>query len=149
MTNITYNNITICNEGPNFDQLRGRSRRPLERMRLERHYDVRQDASSQAVVRGGAITMVTPRFTARAVERPRNVGEPIRQVQVERNWTNNANQPEAERARAKMKSEATPPPNAPPKRFQKPTVLATAPSASPGGSVAAVPSPDATAWLLP
>ncbi len=66
VTNITYNNITIVNEGPNFDHLRGRSRRPLERMRLQREYDVQRDGSSQAVVRGGAITMVTPQFTARA-----------------------------------------------------------------------------------
>ena len=150
VTNITYNNITIVNEGPNFDQLRGRSRRPLERMRLQREYDVQRDGSSQAVVRGGAITMVTPRFSARAVGRPRNVGEPIRQVQVERNWTNNANQPDAERARARMKSEATPPPNAPPKRFQKPTVLATEPAPSPVASVAApTPPPSATASAAP
>ncbi len=62
VTNITYNNITIVNEGPNFDQLRGRSRRPLERMRLQREYDVQRDGSSQAVVRGGAVTMVTPQI---------------------------------------------------------------------------------------
>lgn len=131
VTNITYINSTICNEGPNFDHLRGRSRRPLERMRLQREYDVRPDASSQAVVRGGAVTMVTPRFTARAGGRPHNVGEPIRQVQVDRNWTQNANQPDAERARARMKSEAIPPPNAPSKRFQKPNVLAATPDGEP------------------
>ncbi|MDQ2658933.1 MAG: hypothetical protein M3Y03_00770, partial [Verrucomicrobiota bacterium] len=120
VTNISYNNTTIVNEGPNFDELRGHSRQPLEQMRLQRELDVQGDAAPHSVIRGGFLSVVAPAFTARATERPRNLGQPILQVEVDRNWTNNANQPEAERARAKMKSESTPPPNAPPKRFQKP-----------------------------
>ncbi len=135
VTDITYNNTTVVNEGPNFDELRGRSHRPIERMRLERQSNIEQNGEPRAVVRGGILSMVAPAFTGRATERPRNIGEPIHGSQVDRNWTHNANQPEAERARAKMKSEATPPPNAPPKRFEKPV----APS---GGNM---PTPAATA----
>src|SRR3954470_861578 len=43
VTNITYNNTTIINEGPNFDQLRGRSRQPIERLRLDRRYNVEEN----------------------------------------------------------------------------------------------------------
>ncbi len=157
VTNITYNNTTVVNEGPNFDELRDHSRQPLERMRIEREYDVQQDADPQATIRGAVISMMTPLFTAQAVERPRNVGAPLGQVQVERNWTNNANQPEAERARAKMLSEATPPPNAPPKKFEKPRVLAAAAApASPAATtplatatIAASPTASATGTPLP
>ncbi|MGI9086605.1 MAG: DUF6600 domain-containing protein [Chthoniobacterales bacterium] len=145
VTNITYNNTTVVNEGPNFDELRGHSRRPIERMQLRREYDVEQDATPQANVSGAILSMVTPIFSARAVERPRNLGEPIRQARVERNWTNNANQPEAERARARMKSEATPPPNAPPRRFEKPAVAPGTPTASPVATAEPVaPTPAAT-----
>ncbi|MBA2241621.1 MAG: hypothetical protein H0W04_01845 [Chthoniobacterales bacterium] len=124
VTNITYNNTTIVNEGPDFNELRVRSRQPLERKRIERQYNVEENETPRAVVRGETIAMMTPLFSARAVQRPQTVGEPIRQVTVERGTSN---QPEAERARAKMRSEATPPPDAPPKRFQKPEV-ADAPS---------------------
>ena len=76
VTNITYSNTTIVNEGPNYDQLRGRSRRPLERLRIERQYDVRRSGrSSTRVVTGGVIAMMAPLFSARkSRERPRNVG---------------------------------------------------------------------------
>ena len=36
VTNITYNNTTIVNEGPNYNELRGRTQRPIERLRLQR-----------------------------------------------------------------------------------------------------------------
>src|SRR5439155_1194936 len=36
VTNITYNNTTVVNQGPNYDQLRARSQQPIARLRLER-----------------------------------------------------------------------------------------------------------------
>ena len=48
VTNITYNNTTIVNEGPNFDRLRGRSRRPVERLHLQREYNVEREENPRA-----------------------------------------------------------------------------------------------------
>ncbi|MDQ3119756.1 MAG: hypothetical protein M3Q89_09365, partial [Verrucomicrobiota bacterium] len=141
VTNITYNNTTIVNEGPDYNELRAQSRQPFERKRLARRFDVDEDQAPQADVRGETIAMLTPLFTARAVERPRNVGAPIRQATVERPTTN---QPDAERIRAKMRAEATPPPDAPSKKFEKPQLVESAGTAAPvpGGTAAqAAPAP--------
>jgi hypothetical protein len=49
----TYNNTTIVNEGPNYDELRGRTQRPIERLRLERHITVNVEAETpRAVIKG-------------------------------------------------------------------------------------------------
>ncbi len=84
VTNITYNNTTIVNEGPNYDELRSRSRRPVERLRLEREYDIEEESNPQSTVRGGVLAIMTPLFTARATQRPRNVGAPIQRATAER-----------------------------------------------------------------
>ncbi|MGI8436496.1 MAG: DUF6600 domain-containing protein [Chthoniobacterales bacterium] len=154
VTNITYNNTTIVNEGPNYETLRERSRQPVERLRLEREYNVDQDQRPQSTVRNGVLAIMTPQFTDRATQRPRNVGEKILRATVER-ATPAANQPDAERAREKMRAEATPPPNAPPKRYQKPEILpgTPAPSATPAATATPTstiaPTPAATTTPKP
>ncbi len=145
VTNITYTNTRIMNEGPNYEQLRGRSRRPVERMRLEREYDL-GDEAPRATVRGNVLALMAPIFAARADERPRNVGAPIKQATIERNWSSTGNQPEAERAREKMKSESTPPPDAPKKGFEKPLVAEGSPApAATAASAETTPAPTASA----
>ena len=153
ITNITYSNTTVVNVGPNFDELRAHSRQPIERLRLERTTNA-EGGSPNAVVRGDVLAVSAPVFVAQAAERPRNVGQPIAEVAVDRNYGGNVDQAEAERVRQKMKSEATPPPDAPPKRYNKPVVSksagAPAMSASPGVSispaaaVSATPAPSVT-----
>lgn len=147
VTNITYNNTTIVNVGPNFDELRVQSRRPIERLRLERKRGA-QEATPNAVVRGDVLEVSAPVFTAQAAERPRNVGDPIRQVTVDHSTTAGVNEADAERVRQKMKSEATPPPDAPPKRFNKPTVMANG-AATPAPSATATAAPSASASSTP
>ena len=148
VTNITYSNTTVINEGPDYEQLRGRSREPLRRMRIERQYDIEEEQSPRPSITGEVIAMMTPLFTARAVQRPQTVGAPIQQAAVERGPTlSGANQAEVERARAKMRAEATPPPDAPPKRFEKPVVAEGTPepaSTAAAVSASATPAPTAT-----
>jgi hypothetical protein len=154
VTNITYNNTTIVNEGPNYDQLSGRSREPLRRMRIERQYDFDEGETPRASVTGEVIAMMAPLFTARAVQKPQTVGAPIQQRASERGAeTTGANQAEVERARAKMRAEATPPPDAPPKTFDKPVVAegtpAPEPAATPTPAATTIASPAATATPTP
>jgi hypothetical protein len=132
ITNITYNNTVIVNQGPNYDELRGQSRTPIQRLRLQQETAVPAE-NVHAIVRGETVTMSAPVISpARAPERPRAIKQTIKQASVDRGWSAISNQREAEQARAKMKSEATPPPNAPSKKFVKPATapVATAPSAT-------------------
>ncbi|MFL6530484.1 MAG: DUF6600 domain-containing protein [Chthoniobacterales bacterium] len=143
VTNITYNKTFVVNEGPNYEQLRGHSHRPLPRMRLEREYNVRDNEPPRARIVGDTLALVAPLFTAHATERPHTEGAAITQTQVERNWASRGNQAEAQRAREKMRAEATPPSNAPAKRYDKPVVTGTAPAAT------ATPAAAATATAAP
>lgn len=122
VTNITYNNTTIVNQGPNYDELSRRGARPIERLRLERQVNVNINLNdSRAVVRGDVVQMNAPVILrARTVERPRIVKENVTQVVVEHGWEGIADKQAADKARLKMKSEATPPPNAPSRIFVKP-----------------------------
>jgi hypothetical protein len=153
VTNITYNNTTIVNQGPSYDELRVRSQEPIQRYRLERRTEVNEEAS-HPVVRGDVLEVSAPIITAEITQRPRTTKAPITQVTVERGWAPGSNQAAAQEARAKMKAEATVPPDAPPKTFVKPAAATTMPTATAAPSATASPmkrsthfSPAATPML--
>jgi hypothetical protein len=146
VTNISYSNTTIINQGPSYDDLRARSRQPIERLRLERQITANVEAETpRSVIRGDVVQIPAPVIaTAQPAERPRKIKETVAQTVVERGWEGIADRQAAEKARAKIKSEATPPPDAPPKTLVRPT-RATAetsppfsrPRGKPTGAVAA------------
>jgi hypothetical protein len=123
VTNITYNNTTVVNQGPSYDEIRARSQQPVERLRLEREVNVNINVGEpRPVVRGEAIIIPAPLIArGEAVERPRKVKETIANVVVERGWDGIPDRQAAEKVRVKMQAEATPPPDEPPKTFVKPT----------------------------
>jgi hypothetical protein len=126
VTNITYNNTNIVNQGPSYDELSRRGAHPIERLHLERQVNVNFSPNdSRAVVRGDIVQMTAPVILrARTVERPRLVKENVTQVVVEHGWEGIADRQAADKVRMKMKSEATPPPNAPSRIFVKPVEAA-------------------------
>jgi hypothetical protein len=140
VTNITYNNTIIVNQGPNYDELRARTQRPIQRLRLERRTTVETE-NPRLVVRGEVVEVPAPVLArAQSVERPPVVKQKITQVEVDRGWEGVGDQRAAQQARAKIKSEATPPPNAPPKTFVKPAPVAGRPRAvSPAPRATAAP----------
>jgi hypothetical protein len=144
VTNITYSSTTIINQGPSYDELRARSRQPIERLRLERQITANVDAETpRSVIRGEVVQIPAPVIaTAQPTERPRNIKGTFAQTVVERGWEGIADQQAVEKARAKIKSESTPPPDAPPKTFVTPT-KATA-ETSPPVSRPALASPAAS-----
>ena len=80
VTNITYSNTTIINQGPDYDELRSRSREPIQRLRLERKttFDVGTEPS-RSVVRGEVVVFAAPVIAApQRAERPSTVKETIR-----------------------------------------------------------------------
>lgn len=143
VTRITFANTTIRNEGPNYEELRSRSQRPIERYRLRR-----QNTEAAAIVRGDELEISVPVITeVRDMPRPRRIKERVIQVNIDNGWTI-ADRSAAERARTKIRTESTPPPNAPPKTFVKP-VESTAVSATPAATAATMPAASAPAAASP
>jgi hypothetical protein len=150
VTNITYNNTTVVNEGPNFEEIRSHSGRPIERLRLQRQ--VTADFGSndpRTVVRGEIVEMPAPVIArAQPVDRPRNLKQNVLQAVVDHGWENITDRQAAERIRVKMKREATPPPNAPSRTFEKPPpaqAAATTTASAPPASAVATATPAASA----
>jgi hypothetical protein len=149
VTNITYTNTTIVNEGPNYDELRAQSREPMQRFRLQRNVNV--DVATEpprAVVQGENVVIAAPVISASvASERPARVRQSVAKVSVDLGWEGIADQEAAKKARAKMKSEAPPPSNAPSKKFVK-TMSASNPTTEAGSTTSnsptATPLPSAT-----
>jgi uncharacterized protein DUF6600 len=153
VTNITYNNTTIVNQGPSYDEIRTQTQQPIERLRLEREVNININVGEpRPVVRGQAIVIPAPLIArGQAIERPRRVKETITNVVVDRGWENTRDRQATEKVRVKMKAEATPPPNAPPKTFVKPTLAAaeTPSTSSPATAATAAPPASATSTSTP
>ena len=156
VTNITYNNTTIVNEGPNYDEVRAQSREPMQRFRLERNASVDLNVEApRPLVHGETVIVAAPVISApQASERPRAVKQNITQVTVDLGWAAIGDHEAAKKARDKMKAEATPPSNAPSKKFVK--AAATTTTASQGAetpasstSVTAMPLPSAAISATP
>jgi hypothetical protein len=101
--------------------------------------------------------------TVPGVDRPQTVKETITEATVEKSWAADTDRPAADRARAKMKAEVSPPPDAPSKTFVKPlpsnpfsttpSAIAAAVSASPittaTSATISTPTPASTARATP
>jgi hypothetical protein len=145
VTNITYSNTTVVNQGPNYEQWRSRGQRPIQRYRLERRTQT-GDETAPPVVRGEMIEMPAPVIgRVPGMDRPR-IRETLTQAIVETGWSAIADRSAAERARAKIKAEATPPPGAPPRRFVRPRAV---PNPSPRVAATLQPSSQATTSATP
>jgi hypothetical protein len=146
VTNISYSNTMIVNHGPNYDELRARTQQPIERLRLERQTALNLQAENpRPVVRGEVIEMPAPLIAkAQPAERPRNIKETVAQTIIDHGWEAGGDREATEKARAKIKSESTPP-NAPPKTFVKPAQAVAEPIAATPTSTPAFASPTISA----
>src|SRR6185369_17245780 len=130
-----------------YDELRSRSQRPIERYRLRRE----RNFEGPPRVSGAELQISVPLLSeVHNVFRPRRVKERVTDVNVDNGWTSVSDRSAAERARTKIKTESTPPPNAPPKRFVPPaeTTPTSAASTTPAATAAAT-QPAATATIAP
>jgi hypothetical protein len=152
VTNITFSNTTVVNHGPNFVEMRSRSRQPIERYRLERQAS--SETSALPTVRGDVLVMSAPVITrVHGVDRPQSVKETIAQTTVEKSWAAETDRAAADRARAKMKAEVALPSDAPPKTFVKPappsTPTAMATPATGPVNASPIPPPASTVAATP
>lgn len=148
VTNITYNNTTVVNEGPNYEEVRAQSREPMQRFRLERNLSVDVNVEApRPLVQGQTVIVAAPVFSApQASERPRAVKQNVTQVTVDLGWAAIGDHEAAKKTRDKMKSEATPPSNAPSKKFVK---AATTTTAAPQASETPASSTSVATTLFP
>src|SRR6202171_622390 len=88
VTNITYNNMTVVNEGPDYDEMRTQSREPMQRLRLERNASVDVNVEApRALIQGETVVVAAPVFSARqASERPPTVRQTVTHVTVDLGW---------------------------------------------------------------
>jgi hypothetical protein len=108
VTNITYNNNTVYNYGPDYNALSAQSSRPIQRLKLERQ----QNADATAAVKSGSITKV--QGDKLVVAAPSKIQKPAKQIapptvktkvaqaKVDRGWTGVAN---AAELKQKIKTE--------------------------------------------
>jgi hypothetical protein len=132
VTNITYNNTTVVNEGPNYDEIRTQSREPMQRLHLERNVSVDVNVEApRPLVQGETVIVAAPVISApQANERPRTVRQNVTRVTVDLGWAAIGDHEAAKKTRDKMKLEAAPPSNAPSKKFVKAESAAIAPTQS-------------------
>ena len=149
VTNITYNNTTVVNEGPNYDEIRTQSREPMQRLHLERNVSVDVNVEApRPLVQGETVIVAAPVISApQANERPRTVRQNVTRVTVDLGWAAIGDHEAAKKTRDKMKLEAAPPSNAPSKKFVKAESAAIAPTQSAETSMtsASIPSAEVTA----
>jgi hypothetical protein len=145
VTNITYNNSIVVNHGPSYDELRARSRQPIPRLRLERTNNLNHE---RPVIRGEVVALPAVDFNpAENATRPNRVARHVGQTTAEHGWSDIPDRQAAEKARAKMKTEATPPPNLPGKRSAQPSPneSATTPANTSPPTQTSTPTPAPTA----
>src|SRR5207248_10152818 len=164
--NITYNNTTVVNEGPNYEEMRRQSREPMQRFRLERNLSIDVNVEApRPLVQGQTVMVAAPVIAAPVTsERPRAVKQNVTKVTVDLGWAAIGDHEAAKKAREKMKAEATPPSNAPSKKFVKAAAITTAasqgsetPASStsvtatplPSAAISATPAPTAVATSTP
>jgi len=121
VTNITYNNTSIVDQGPDYYELRARTQQPIEHLRVVRRTILNFLAENpRVVIKGEVIEMPAPIIAkARTAERPRRIKESVAHATVDRGWEMLVDPEAAEKVRAKIKSESALPEDAPPKTFVK------------------------------
>ncbi|MDP9003325.1 MAG: hypothetical protein M3N12_00885 [Verrucomicrobiota bacterium] len=139
VTNITYANTMVVNQGPNFEEMRTRSHQPIERFRLQRRTETTSD-DSRATVRGEFLEMHAPVISrVPGIDRPQTIKETLTQSTVEKTWSAETDRSASERARVKMRTEAAPPADAPSKTFVRPDNVPV--TSTPASTVAASTAP--------
>src|SRR6266404_940518 len=115
VTNITYNNNTVYNYGPDYSALSARSSRPIQRLNIERqtNVDLSTAARSGALtkVQGDKLVVAAPMKLQKAAKpiAPPSVKTKIAQPKIEKGWSGVSNE-----AQLKQKMKTENPKNIPP-----------------------------------
>jgi hypothetical protein len=155
ITNITYVNNVVVNQGPDFDRASQESATPFRRLRLDRREQFDADPRTlraeqfKTRVEGDSLRIAAPQVRSVAVAAPKRVAPKVASADVDRGWKPvGAPQAEVERARAKMKAEAKQPADLPARpKFEKVVQAPTAAPAAPEKPT--VPAPEKPTATVP
>jgi len=151
ITQITYVNSTVYNQGPRYEDISRESAEPIRRLTLDRRMEIEGDRSSfrgeqmRARVEGDSLRVFAPAFDARAAAPPTRLSAKIEKVEVNRGWKDAGPAADVEKLRTKVRAEAKPPKGLPPQpKFEKLAEQTTPPEAAPAKGKPAVAEPGET-----
>ncbi len=137
VTNITYNNTTVINSGPNFERVNRYSERPVKKMQLERETTIAnlnlQGGARRNFnqVNGDQLRVIAPQLQKPTQKfAPKQVKATVKTPKIERGWTN---VPDKEKLQARMRSEDAkniPPPTIQPQQGRKAEAAAAEPKSA-------------------
>ena len=123
MTNITYNNSTVYNHGPDYNRLNQYSARPIQRLTLQRettgsfgHGDKRGTFNR---VNGGKLAVVAPVIQKSPQQIARNRSRRKSKPKVERGWQGVQNRKQLQDEMKKEDAKSVRPPSFPPQKDGK------------------------------
>jgi hypothetical protein len=143
ITNISYQNNIVINQGPRYEEVVRVSEQPIRRLRLDRRTDITADVRSpdafRTRVEGESLAIAAPTITRTGEAAPKRIGRKVAKAEVNRGWKGVGSEQEVQKLRAKVKSDAPQAPAELPKepkfeREDKAAATTTAPSqpAKPG-----------------
>lgn len=114
ITNITYVNNVVMNQGPQYDVIVRQTAQPIRRLKLERRTDIDLRADVRTTrfdtqVSGDSLRVIAPEVEVRRDAAPKKVSQKIDQLQVNRGWKNAGDPQQVQQARAKISGEAKAP----------------------------------------
>ena len=130
ITNITYVNNTVINNGPQYETISRLSSEPIRRMTLDRRVDFDGDPRAmrseqlRTVVKGDSLQIAAPNFDAKPASAPRKVVAKVEKAEINRGWKDAGSTAEVEKLRTKIKEEPARPdaePTPPPQKETSPT----------------------------
>ena len=144
VTNITYQNNTVYNYGPDINVVNRTAARPIQRLRLERQQNVDVTAAARSggltKVQGDRLVVAAPPKVTRSAQRavPQNIKTRVAAAKVDRGWSGVGD----EKAQAEFKQRLR---NQDTKNVPPPTAGGDAAQATAGGSPATAPASPAGA----
>ena len=111
VTNITYNNSTVYNYGPDYNRMSAYSTQPIQRLKIQREANVDINAAAQSgaltKVQGDTLVVAAPQ-QFKAAEKsaaPKEVKTKIAKDQLETGWSGVSDEKKKTEIQAKMKQE--------------------------------------------
>ena len=111
ITNITYVNNTVINNGPQYEVISRESAVPIRKLKLDRREDFDGDPRTvkadqlRAIVKGDSVRIAAPSIDATPAKAPRKVVAKVEKAEVNRGWKDAGTADEVAKLRAKIKDE--------------------------------------------
>jgi Family of unknown function (DUF6600) len=124
VTNITYNNSTVYNYGPNYDRLNQYSARPIQRLTLQRetmsHFGQGGKRGNFNRVNGSQLTVMAPVIQKSPQQiAPKQVKAKVDKPKVEHGWQGVQNRKQLQTEMEEENAKNVVPPSFPPKKGRK------------------------------